>query len=240
MCVRVGFRSITGESDPMRRGTRGGTISINGVEIREALVSNPDVSSVHQHDVPNPVLTVMEVSAHACSQVGQLACPSQEACASRWLPQAMEYAASLRLHTLSASDRAAFTERIAKLLDVWRLRNKVCSGCVPTPTTTLTRTASRGRGLVGCLEVNRSAWESRCLDCCHLHALLSWTRYSVLWPVCFPNLVVTMPCPTANNRAIKCRDTCAYEAHAEARESVVPDCHHDDSSAKSARLRMPR
>ena len=63
VCVRprVCVCSISGESEPTRRGTRGGSIMINGEDITQPLISLPDVSSVHQHDVPNVVLTVMEV-----------------------------------------------------------------------------------------------------------------------------------------------------------------------------------
>ena len=42
----------------------------------------------------------------------------------RW-EQAMTYAAELRLHFLSPGDRRQFITRIARLIDIWRLRDKV-------------------------------------------------------------------------------------------------------------------
>ena len=37
----------------------------------------------------------------------------------------MTYAAELRLHFLSPGDRRQFITRIARLIDIWRLRDKV-------------------------------------------------------------------------------------------------------------------
>ena len=61
MCARCVCCSISGESEPTRRGQRGGIIKINGITVYKALIALPEVASVHQSDVPNAVLTVMEV-----------------------------------------------------------------------------------------------------------------------------------------------------------------------------------
>ena len=58
--------SISGESEPTRRGQRGGVIKINGITVHKALIALPEVASVHQSDVPNAVLTVMEVRRSPC------------------------------------------------------------------------------------------------------------------------------------------------------------------------------
>ena len=99
----------------------------------------------------------------------------------RW-EQAMTYAAELRLHFLSPGDRRQFITRIARLIDIWRLRDKVSAtrrglyrdDCMHD---VLGWCIIVARGSASCLAARRSVWASRCSGCCHQPGSCYLTRW---------------------------------------------------------------